>query len=162
MKFQNLAFLEVARVTSLSRGPVQRHVTFDPNAFTQVAGFDALRTNGCGYASDFLMCGANHEDAALLSSRVWLHDGFGVRFLNCFCPVPPGNFANRPNLFEFAETALRISPKFLNGFAVIYSCLPLNLGERAALQPRLLFQHTQSIARFHARDLPGVAAEYDP
>ena len=118
-------------------------------------------TNGCGHDPDFLVCGTNHENAALLSVRVWLRQGLGIGLLNRPRFVPPGNFANRANLFEFVEAPLRRSAQFLDGFAILHSRLSLNLGKGAAFQPRFLLQHPQSVASFNALDLPGVTAKHD-
>ncbi len=107
--------MEIANVTSLRCGPVQRQVTFKMNARAQIAGLRALRTNGGGDVSDFLVGSANHQNTALLLSPVCLRQCFDLRLLNCLCPVPPGNFANRANLFESVETALWIAAQLLNG-----------------------------------------------
>jgi hypothetical protein len=80
---------------------------FEKNVLAKCAGFYALLTNGCGHDPDFLVCGTNHENTALLRVTVWLRQGLGISLLNCLCFVPSGNLANRPDLFQFVEAQLR-------------------------------------------------------
>src|SRR5580765_6487434 len=111
-------------------------MAFETNALTKLAGFDELFANGCGHNPDFLMRGTNHENAALLPVCVPFRVSLGIRLLNRFCPISPGDFANRPDLFEFVEAPLRRSAQLLNGFAIIHYSLSLNLGEGTTLQTR--------------------------
>ena len=72
------------------------------------------------------------------------------------------NLAHRTHGIQLLEATFRVATQFLNGIPVIQLCLSLHLGQCDALQPRLLFENPQSIARFDALDLPRIAAEHYP
>ena len=72
------------------------------------------------------------------------------------------DLTNGAHRIQLGESALWVPAEFFHRVAVVLPGLPLHLGQRDRLQPRFLFQNSQSIACFHALDLSRVAAEDHP